>query len=322
MLEIDPLLLAYHLGLYLAFMIVFTKFAINPFLVFLKKREHSLVSLKERSQVLEKRVADLDHQLQSKLDQAQKEAGAEMEALRTKLEEEERAMTSKARENAAALIEKTEREVAASMASARAELSGEIGKFSQLIVGKLSAIALALYFAVPQDLFASEKGAPHEPSPSDLIFPFINFTVLVVVFYKLLKKPVRKALHDRKAEFQKSFDEETFEVESLEKRVHELEDRLRNIGAMTQKMKQDRINLALAEYEKAKHHIAKMAENIMADARSVCESTISQGKQQLMRDIVDGAIAQATTALRNKPHDDVAFVTASHQFTETWERHA
>jgi F-type H+-transporting ATPase subunit b len=105
-------------------------------------------------------------------------------------------------------------------------------------LARYSFIFIALTIALIDAAMAAGKGANHVPSIKDLMYPAINFTVLVAFLIFKLKKPIKEG-----------FDKKAVEVESLmnsaAKKNKDAEEKLKTL-----KTKMDTLPTEVAKIQK------------------------------------------------------------------------
>ncbi len=167
----------------------------------------------------------------------------------------------------------------------------------------LLLMALLLLFGVGVAFGSGGEGGPKGWVPTDT-YRVMNFAVLAIGLFFVLKKPVSQALGGR---IQGIRDQ----LEELEAKKKEAEDTLAEYGRKFATLDKEAEDL-MAEYikqgEEAKERILKEAESaaekLKEQAGRNIEHEFKQARQKLQADIAEKALAKAEAMIKEKITDD------------------
>ena len=162
----------------------------------------------------------------------------------------------------------------------------------------IGAFFLLLLFAPP----AAAESAGWRPV-YDLVMLWVNFAILVVVLYKVLKRPLRDFFQDRKDELADEIQRIESERDQASKRVEEARAELEESRARMDRVRQ-RI---VAEGERIREQIVQDAREqsrvMIAQARRRVDNQIFSAHRKFRAELVDMAAEIALQRLPNEVTD-------------------
>ena len=157
------------------------------------------------------------------------------------------------------------------------------------------AIVALLVFPMSAALAASGKGWVQTDS-----FRVLNFVVLVVALFFILRKPVSSALSSRIDGIKKQLQDLENQKEAAEKKLAEYSDKLSELEKEAEHIVADYIK----QGKEAKARILKeaeaSAEKLQAQARRNIEHEFDQAKQQLQAEVLEKSLAKAEALIKEK----------------------
>jgi F-type H+-transporting ATPase subunit b len=187
-----------------------------------------------------------------------------------------------------------------------------LGKRRSLKVNTAAVLLAALLLfcfagvaaAATEGEHGSEHGAPAKGWVATDTYKLMNFAVLAIALFLLLRKPVSKALGDR---IQGIKDQ----LSDLEAKKKAAEAELARYSEKFQKLEQEAENL-IAQYiqqgEEAKARIIqeaeKAAEKLQDQARRNIESEFEKAKKNLRENVLEEALAEAETLIKSRISSD------------------
>lgn len=188
------------------------------------------------------------------------------------------------------------------------KIPGRWGKPKLRSLGALIAVAAIFmliglapaYGAEGAGEHGGEHGAASKPWMQTDTAKVLNFAVLAIGLFLVLRKPVSQALNDRI----KGIKEE---LEDLEGRKAEVEKQLADYNAKLATLDKE-AEQVIAEYirqgEEAKVRILKEAESaadkLEEQAKKNIESEFKQAKENLQAEIIEKALVKAEAAIKDK----------------------
>ena len=157
------------------------------------------------------------------------------------------------------------------------------------------AILALLIFPMSAALAASGKGWVETDS-----FRVLNFVILVVGLFFILRKPVSSALSSRIDGIKKQLQDLESQKEAAEKKLAEYSDKLSELEKEAEHIVADYIK----QGNEAKARILKeaeaSAEKLQAQARRNIEHEFDQAKKQLQAEVLEKSLAKAEALIKEK----------------------
>ena len=157
------------------------------------------------------------------------------------------------------------------------------------------AIVALLLFPMSAAMAASGKGWVETDW-----FRVLNFAVLVVALFFILRKPVSTALSSRIDGIKKQLADLEAQKDAAEKKLAEYSDRLSELEKEAEHIVADYIK----QGNEAKARILKeaeaSAEKLQAQARRNIEHEFDQAKKQLQAEVLEKSLAKAEEILKEK----------------------
>ena len=156
----------------------------------------------------------------------------------------------------------------------------------------------------------------HQPGIGDLLFPAINFSIFAYVLVRFLAGPLREYFRDRTERLRDGLEA----GKRAQQRAHDLQAQLdrdmRELPALQARLKADLISTAEETSAALVAQGRQAAERIRADAKLVSDQEVAAAQRAVRSEIVQEAIRQATTIVRESvtPDDQTRFVQ---EFVET-----
>lgn len=104
---------------------------------------------------------------------------------------------------------------------------------------KASALYSFMFVALAETVVAAESGAHHEPSIKDLMYPTINFLVLLGFLIWKLKNPTREMFNKQASEVQSLMNSAAQKSKDAEDRLKTLKSKMANLGSELSKIQKD-----------------------------------------------------------------------------------
>lgn len=151
----------------------------------------------------------------------------------------------------------------------------------------------------------------HAPSPSGLIYPFINFAIYSFVLWKYAWPAVRGYLSDRRENTLTALEAAKAVKAEAEALKAEYDEKLRNLEEEARKARADVLATAELEARNLVEQAKRSAERIRNDARLVADEEVARAKRSL-REESAALVAQLAGEMVSKqvgPADQARFVT-------------
>jgi F-type H+-transporting ATPase subunit b len=167
----------------------------------------------------------------------------------------------------------------------------------------------ALYCCVASVVFASEggHGGGHGVTHSQLmnfLWHVLNFSILVVVLVKFLKKPITDALVGRREAIQASFDELERRRMEAESQYAAYQKRMAEMEAEADRILKSFIEQGQAEKQKIIAQAKESAERVKMQAELYIQQEVARAKLQLQREIGELAVKMAGEIIQSNITDE------------------
>jgi len=132
----------------------------------------------------------------------------------------------------------------------------------------------------------------------NFIWHCLNFTLLVLILLKYLKKPISDSIKDRSDSIAKAFKDLEAKKADAEKRYGEYEKRLSGMDQEAKRILESFLKQGEAEKEKIIIQAQQTAERIKAQAESYVLQELSKAKKELQDEVSNIAVKMAEEIVR------------------------
>ena len=132
----------------------------------------------------------------------------------------------------------------------------------------------------------------------NFIWHCLNFTLLVLILLKYLKKPIADSLKGRSESIAKAFDDLENKKVEAEKKYSEYEKKLSGMDAEAKKILESFVKQGEAEKEKIIKQAQETAERIRAQAEYYVQQELSKAKKELQDEVANVAVKMAEEIIR------------------------
>jgi F-type H+-transporting ATPase subunit b len=143
------------------------------------------------------------------------------------------------------------------------------------------------------------------PSISTLLYPFINFAILVGGLFYLLKEPTQTFVKGRHTDLKDELDRVSTKLSDAQRQYQEYSQRLSSMDAEITSL----LQTVRSEAETAKVRILtearRAADQIVIDSKRTAESMLVEFKDQVRVDLANQVIARTEVILKTKMTGDV-----------------
>ena len=204
----------------------------------------------------------------------------------------------------------------------RRSACSRMAALSALVLLLLFVLAVGLGPAMASDTGGSSEDATHEVASHDaadshdaahggvsekkfwdFIWRVLNFSVLVVALFFVLRKPVAGFFAGRRAEIAQSLEDFERKRVEAEAKFKELESRLSDLTADREKVIAEYIQEGEDEREKIIANAHALAERIKVQAEATIDQEIKAAKTELVKEIADMSSGLAERLIRKNIND-------------------
>jgi F-type H+-transporting ATPase subunit b len=139
---------------------------------------------------------------------------------------------------------------------------------------------------------------------SELFVPTVNFLMLVGLLGYFVWPPFKKSVAQRQEDIKKLAEDARTQKVEAEKRLREFESKLRAFEADAEGLLRSAQTDAEALRVKIVDDARKQAEHIRNDAESTASSNVTDFRNELKREVVKQAVAQAEKIIRDSLSKD------------------
>ncbi len=137
----------------------------------------------------------------------------------------------------------------------------------------------------------------------NLVWRVLNFSILAVVLYKVLKNPISKLLSSRQASIKEKFDELDVQKAEAERKYAEYEKKLSTIEQEVKKVVQEYIEQGEAEKKRIIEEAQKTAEAIKKQAQFAIEQELKRAKLALSAETAELSVKLAEELIKKSIED-------------------
>ncbi len=142
-------------------------------------------------------------------------------------------------------------------------------------------------------------------SMSGLVYPFINFAILVAILFYFLRKPTKAYTATRHSTLKDELDRVQKKLLDAQKQYQEYSQRLASMDAevlaLVQSIRSDAESTRVRIVTDAK----RAADQIVIDSKRTAESMVSEFKNQIRVDLANQVITRTEALLKTKMTGDV-----------------
>ncbi|RLA99850.1 MAG: hypothetical protein DRG37_03860 [Deltaproteobacteria bacterium] len=165
-------------------------------------------------------------------------------------------------------------------------------------------LLVVIFFAILGVCLAAQEPPSEARKIWDMVWRIINFTILVVILYRLLADRVRKYFVDRRTEIVKVLDEVERAEKEAQKRYEESKVKLEEVEKDIENIR----NMLIGEIEKEKARIIEegksTSERIIEQAKSSAQQEVSKAEASLREMVADMACNMASDIISRQISKD------------------
>jgi len=159
-------------------------------------------------------------------------------------------------------------------------------------------LSLHLFYSLG---IAAEEGGAHGVTPSqikNLIWWSVNFLALIIILYKLLRKPLVNFFKTRKENLLKEYEELLAKKKEAEARYLELQEKVKNLKVEAEAIYQSYLEQGQRERERILEEARLQAERLKEQAQLYLAQEMEKAKEQLKVELAQEALKLAEEILR------------------------
>ena len=146
---------------------------------------------------------------------------------------------------------------------------------------------------------ASEAGGHGALNWSDFLFRVMNFGIMAVILFKLLKKPLSKYFASRREDIQKMLADLELKKQEAEQKCAEYKAKLAALEDETQKIVSEYIQEGELERKKILEAAERQAEYIKEQAEVAIQQELKAAKESLQKEVSELSVTAAEEIVRN-----------------------
>lgn len=171
------------------------------------------------------------------------------------------------------------------------------------------AAVLVLFLATVGTAWASEGGG-HALNWTDFFLRLMNFTIMLLILVKLLKKPAANFFQSRTENIEKLLEELEAKKQAAEQKAADYKTRLDRLEQETQQIVDEYIQEGEREKQKIVEAAEKQADYVKQQARFTIQQEMKAAKDSLQEEIAELSVKAAGDLLQKsiRPADQARLV--------------
>lgn len=142
-------------------------------------------------------------------------------------------------------------------------------------------------------------------SMSGLIYPFINFSILMGVLFYYLNGPVKAFVKERHTSLKDQLDSVQLKLVDAQKQYQEYSQRLSSMDAEVAALIQQIHTEAVTTKVRVVTDAKRMADQVVIDSKRTAEAMMGEFKDQVRADLANRVIARTENLLKDRMTGDV-----------------
>jgi len=163
----------------------------------------------------------------------------------------------------------------------------------------------------PSEAAQGGDGAGHinwidfsDPHASPMVPAFVNFALLLVILYFILRKPIGGGAKERRANLEKEIAEARELKQAAESALATAKSKVESLDAEMAKLRQEILDGGKSEAARITSDAATRAERMQADTTALVEQEVARMSRAIQKDVVAGIVDRAEAVIREKIRDD------------------
>jgi F-type H+-transporting ATPase subunit b len=165
-------------------------------------------------------------------------------------------------------------------------------------------VVVSILFAFGSVWASSEGGGSKLDKGKDLIWRTMNFGVLFVALFFVLRKPIAKALKSRRQGIKDQFDDLERQKQEAERELAEYKEKFGRLDEEVEKIVAEYIQQGEAAKARILEEAKAAAEKLQEQARKNIEHEFQQAKLQLKAETAEQAVAMAEEIIKKHIKDE------------------
>ena len=163
----------------------------------------------------------------------------------------------------------------------------------------------------PSEAAAGGEGGGHinwlswdDPHAPPLALMFVNFALLLVVLYFILRKPIGGGAKERRARLEKEIEEAKALKDAAEQALSEARTKIESLDAEMAKLRQEIVDGGKSEAARITSEAEARAERMQADTTALVEQEVARMSRSIREEVVSGIVDRAEALVREKIRGD------------------
>ncbi len=158
----------------------------------------------------------------------------------------------------------------------------------------MNHVVFIVFYFISNNVIASEGAA----KANAVYFSLINFILLVVGLYFILKKPVKDFFKERNFLVKKGFEDAKQLKETADLQIEEYSSKIRNVETEVSKIIDEIRNEGELERNKIVSDAQKMAERLKMDSQKLIEQEFRKAKEKLKQEVIQLSVQLASEKIK------------------------
>lgn len=293
----------FQLAIFLTALFILAKFVFKPIIALLDERTQKSAGTLSTLTHLETALAEKSVRYEKALAEARLEALKLKDKIREDALQEEKKIVSAARAESDAALLGLRRELQSELVQGKTFLDGQAKEIAKLIVRKVLAPRRVVSILLCGLFFGSASGMASESAEGamvptlSLLYQFVNFSILALGLFFLLRKPVRAFFADRKHQIATALSKADAQRKEFEAKAKAIEARLATLDHEIKTITATIVSTAEAEKEALIRQANALAAKIQGDIAIIADQELTQAHEALRRHTVGLALVLAQEEL-------------------------
>jgi len=143
-----------------------------------------------------------------------------------------------------------------------------------------------------------------DPHATPLGLMFVNFALLLVILYFILRKPIGGGAKERRVRIEKEIEEARQLKEEAEKALAEARAKIELLDAEMDKLRREILDGGKSEAARITSEAEARAQRMQADTSALVEQEVARMSRAIREEVVSGIVDRAEAIIREKIRGD------------------
>ncbi len=286
---------------FIILMFILDRILFRPVLRIIEERKIFIKQKRQELETVKKEVEQLKAKFKKMEEEARRKALYERAQLKEEGLKEAEGIIEESKKKVLTMQEEVNKKIKEEVEKTRPFIQKQAKVVADEIIKKIIGTTAVLLIFL---LFSSVSIAAEAPSKARIIWNnimlFVNFGILVFLFFKYAKKPLVNFIFKERDKIKNDIEKLEKEYKDAQLILDEQNRKLSNIEAYVKEIKDSILQLAQRERQKIIEDAKRNAERILEEAKYYQETEVAKAKRQLQEELILMAISFVKERLRKK----------------------